>query len=491
MAHILIDAPSAHVRIALRAYFTLLLLLLGFLGDRCCAMRVKLRLYRHQLVSIPQMTGWLSGTHAAAALVSLRASPAGWLGAIMLVASILGIICDLAVSGLVVTTNIVSRCPFNTTGMYTTLSDAHFNLLVGPDSAGTLFNIITQGQATSRLNGGVDGIFKKVNTDINFRPDSRDIVGRWVCNATGEENSFPADTNATDIVQLMLERGLLFNQSWTYSYELHGQSGTNALFIWTASQDDYPTQPWQVRAAVDMTSNPQAEKVMKVYSCSMDAPSLDWLLSLIRAQIAITGWVDIVKGTLYAVNVANAPGLPPDPGLVIASNLNTITMIAGASWNNTASPRVIDDPTQGCLASRALVSGPVMLLFAIITVGTVAMGLYLIALVGLIHLARTNSSTAYIKAVEDRTPGGLFGWMRRATYETDIAARGVDDADSWAKQWCFGPVLGLEGTGLVRLARNDQQSELLTVQPNIKRKPVPSGVTATIGEFEEEPRLGT
>jgi hypothetical protein len=260
MAHILIDAPSAHVRIALRAYFTWLLLLLGLIGDRCCAMRVKLRLYRHQLVSIPQMTGWLSGTHAAAALVSLRASPAGWLGPIMLVASILGIVCDLAVSGLVVTTDVVSRCPFNTTGMYTTLSDAHFNLYVGTDSAGTLFNIITQGQATSRLNGGVDGIFKKVNTDINFRPDSRDIAGRWVYNATGEENSFPADTNVTDIARLMQERGLLFNQSGSLSDELDGQSGTNALFIWTASQGDYPTKPWQVRAAVDMTSNPQPKR---------------------------------------------------------------------------------------------------------------------------------------------------------------------------------------------------------------------------------------
>src|ERR1700722_20136038 len=144
MAQILIDAPSAHVRIAFRAYFTTLLLLLGFLGDRCCAMRVKLRLYRHQLVSIPQMTGWLSGTHTAAALVSLRTSPAGWLGAIMLVASILGIICDLAVSGLVVTIDIGSRCSFNTTGMYTTLPDTHSSsLLSGLPTTGTLFSLIT------------------------------------------------------------------------------------------------------------------------------------------------------------------------------------------------------------------------------------------------------------------------------------------------------------------------------------------------------------
>jgi hypothetical protein len=43
----------------------------------------------------------------------------------MLMASLLGIICDLAVSGLVVTVEVVSRCAFNMTGIYTTLSDTY------------------------------------------------------------------------------------------------------------------------------------------------------------------------------------------------------------------------------------------------------------------------------------------------------------------------------------------------------------------------------
>jgi hypothetical protein len=47
------------------------------------------------------------------------------------------------------------------------------------------------------------------------------------------------------------------------------------LFIWSASQDDLPKQPWSVRAAVDLTSISQDEKVMKIFACHMEAPDVD------------------------------------------------------------------------------------------------------------------------------------------------------------------------------------------------------------------------
>jgi hypothetical protein len=59
MAQLPIDLASAHVRLALRAYFTALFLLLGFFGDRCCLQRTKLLLYRRRCVKITQITGWL------------------------------------------------------------------------------------------------------------------------------------------------------------------------------------------------------------------------------------------------------------------------------------------------------------------------------------------------------------------------------------------------------------------------------------------------
>jgi hypothetical protein len=118
MTQLVINLTSAYVRLVLRAYFTVLFLLLSLFGDRCCLQRAKLTLYHYHRVKVTQMTGWLSGTHAVSALAILRVSPAGPLGCLMILVGILGIVCDLAVSGLVVTTSVIARCHFDTTGPY-------------------------------------------------------------------------------------------------------------------------------------------------------------------------------------------------------------------------------------------------------------------------------------------------------------------------------------------------------------------------------------
>jgi len=117
-----------------------------------------------------------------------------------------------------------------------------------------------------------------------------------VCTATGEENSFPANTSEDDIVKSLFDKGLLFNQSIDFSAENSGSDRYNDLFIWSASQGDYPEKPWQVLAAIDITSNPLDAKLMQAYSCSINTHSLDWLLSLIQVNSAIVAWTDIVKG---------------------------------------------------------------------------------------------------------------------------------------------------------------------------------------------------
>jgi hypothetical protein len=474
MAQLLFDSPSNYVRLALRAYFTVLLLLLAFIGDRCCAKRVQLRLYNYRLVNISQATGWLHGWAAASALVSFRASPAGWLGIVMLLASLLGIICDLAVSGLVVTVDVVSRCPFNTTGIYTALSVAHFPNRIGAESAGVLFNLITQGQDVSRTNGGLDGIFRKVNKDTQFRADEEDIVGQWVCEATGEDRAFSAGTNPNSITHVLQQEGLLFTASNASCWNYYPDLSTAHLFTWSASQDDYPKQPWTVRAAVDLTSIPEDEKVMKIFACHMEAPDVDWVLNQTMAQTAMANWCREVKGGLYTTSdVAHTTNLQTDPGIVIASNLNSLIMNAGAAWNDTGgvSPLIIDDPTQGCLAPRALVSWPVLLLFGIVTTATVAMTFYWMALTVLVHSAGGKCSAQYAATVEKCTPNGLFSWMRQATHEVG-RVRETDGA--WTREWCFGPIVGQERAGLVRVGGFYEQSEPLTAETRIKRKPVPS-----------------
>lgn len=194
--------------------------------------------------------------------------------------------------------------------------------------------MIMQAQANSRLHGGMDGISKKVNTTSNFCADSRDIVGQWVCTPTGQENTFPPNINGTLIAEILVDQGLLFSQVVFLSFEYHGSSPADGLFILSASQtpSPYRTEPWQVHAAVDVTLNPLNEKLMKICLCSIDAPSIGCLLSLVEAYAAVENWIDIVKEAIYpSPNIATPPSDPVDLGPVIASNLNSIMMIAGSS----------------------------------------------------------------------------------------------------------------------------------------------------------------
>lgn len=175
---LLLNYYSEYVRLALRAYFTVFFLLLGLIGDQCCSCRVKLRLMKERTVPINLMTGWLSGFIPIWTLKTLRKLPGGWLGVIMILSSVLALVSDLAVSGLVKTVQVPSRCPFGT-GLI--IPTTPFVPLTGPPNNGAPYYAVAQAQLTSQINGGLSGIYWKVNRDPKFRADAEDLVGNWIC----------------------------------------------------------------------------------------------------------------------------------------------------------------------------------------------------------------------------------------------------------------------------------------------------------------------
>lgn len=427
MVHqLLLHAEAAHVRLVLRFYFTMIFLLVSLVGDRCCSARVKLRLYKHQLVPLHQMTGWISGTRLVTAMMSLGATPAGWLGLVMLLGSVLSLVCDLTVSALVVTTHTPGRCHFNTTGGYAVLSNVVFDLYVGTNTAGPLYDMVSQAQARSLRNGGVSGIYVKVNNDQNFRPDEHDIVGSWLCEATGSQRTFDASTTPESVVQELVDEKLLFNTSWWLSYQNSG-SGPHGIFAWSAPEGDRPVAPWTILAAVQMGINTTLPKQMEIYSCHMEAPSLSWLLEMIEVNSNLQAWTSIVMAHVFPTLAAPINYKDPsfhDPGRVIATQLNAMMMIAGAAWGIPGFPATINDPSIGCLMTHTLVPWSVSVLFVLTTLLAVGMAAYLFTLISLTHGIRKSRliSPAYIKAVEEETPDGLVGWMKSATHETGVLA---------------------------------------------------------------------
>ncbi|KIX94142.1 uncharacterized protein Z520_10168 [Fonsecaea multimorphosa CBS 102226] len=465
--HILLRAAAAHVRVFLRIYFTLVLMLISFVGDKCCSIWVKMKLYKHRSVPLHHMTGWLSGTGLFSAIAAFRATPVGWLGMLMLLASALSLVCDLAVSALVVTTDVVSRCHFNTTGGYSALSDVVFDLYINASPTGPLYDMVMAAQAASLSNGGINGIYVKVNNDPKFRPDENDVVGTWVCNATGAQRTFPANASTDSVFEGLLQDGLLFNTTMYQTWDDSG-SGPRGLFVWSASEKNYPTGPWSILAGVQTSLNTTSPKRMETYMCSMSAPKVSWLLERMQVSNNLEMWAATVQSNIFpgfAAPMGNVPAFPKDPGLVIATKLNAMTMMAGAAWGIEDYPRRIDDPTVGCIAARTLVPWSVTALFVLAALLAVGMALCLLGLTWSrrVDQKRLPNVPAYIKAVDQGTPNDLIGWMKRATEETGVSVVAAAPTPSktpriercieacllwlhlplpdgrWAEIWRFGP----------------------------------------------------
>jgi hypothetical protein len=94
-----LKVDSGHLRVALRAYFTMLFILLGF--NECCAVRAKLRLLRKGDVNYVLASGWFPGFTALTTAVKLRCLPGGWIGALMILAGVLAMLSDFIVTGFV------------------------------------------------------------------------------------------------------------------------------------------------------------------------------------------------------------------------------------------------------------------------------------------------------------------------------------------------------------------------------------------------------
>lgn len=165
----------------------------------------------------------------------------------------------------------------------------------------------------------------------------------------------------------------------------------------------------------------------------MDAPSIDWVLAKTVTTDALSGWCEVLSGALWGHNSANI--IASDPETIVASALNNIVMNAGGAWNDTVSPIIIQNPTQGCLAPRAVVPWPLILLFAIVTILLLFFLVYWLFLSVQTALLQRSAGTGYWNADDVAPPSGLLTWMQQAARETRSTQAVTVKS---LKQWSFG-----------------------------------------------------
>jgi hypothetical protein len=464
MVRILFSATSAHVRLALRVYFNVILLLLGLIGDQCCKNRSHLRLLRNRPLEITQTTGWLRGTSAAYAMYSMRRSPAGWLGFVMILAGIFWLVADFVVSGLVVPVNVVDRCLFNTTGSYDVVTT---NYTFGPFSivpVGALFDMITKAQKTSKANVGLSGIFNKTNTDPLFRANNHDILGRWECQRVGQDSTYSSNSSLKSIFDNLESKGLMYPYATSCPTSYIGNNAYIQVLGWSSSVGDWAdnltgtpsdiinspeSHPWGVLTAVEMSTDSAKDRVMRSFNCTMNAPTVEHILGKLQGLRTLDGFCMNLKSNIYGYFT---DGVPPVPNLsnAIASTLDTVMVMAsayGAGANKPVSH--IPEATQGCLAVKTQIPGAVIIVWIVVTGATLAICAYWLLLVLEIWSLR-NRSTENAAIMIKNTPNDLLDWMKQAVCEVDPKkAAELRNLNTWT-------LITSKETQGMRLAQKDQ-----------------------------------
>jgi hypothetical protein len=426
---LIFDVDSSYLRLGLRVYFTGLFTLLALAGDQCCKLRVMRHLMRRHSVCIPQMTGWLSGWSAARIWMKLRHSPAGWLGLVMIIAQLLAFSSDLLVSGLVRTITVPARCPFGT-GIV--IPQQAVTWRSNPSLNQNATRIVTQARITSRTNGGLTGIYSKVNSDASFRADAQDVIGSWVCSDIHNDTSYPPSLTLTpqDVLDNLVNSGLLYNGSSAASGNIPSL-GWNTFVGWGASVLNNVAMPWDARVAVDMTGFAGNESVynprlIRTFDCTLNGSSIDWILTMMDGDTTMEQWVLALQDSIYA---GGATAVTES----IAGMLEIMTQVGWGGSVSTNDTTTVN-PTQGCLSPRAEIPLPVFLLLLVTTIGVAFMLTYWATLLLLVRSAASSLSKRWTVYVERNTPNGLASWMTQAVREHGISQ---DIQEKNLSKWAF------------------------------------------------------
>ncbi|SPJ93285.1 uncharacterized protein FTOL_13891 [Fusarium torulosum] len=171
---------TAEVRVVLRVYFLILLALTGYLARKILHDRVRIRILGNDSVPATRILSSLDGLDLLLAPLRLRAFPSGPFGfAFLLLLFAIGKAADLLTSYLVISQPIQSRCAF---GQGLVFNDGHTNFPMPPFN-GRPVQVVQNAQLLAVNHSCPYGIYKKLNTDFQFCPDKRDILGSWNCNA--------------------------------------------------------------------------------------------------------------------------------------------------------------------------------------------------------------------------------------------------------------------------------------------------------------------
>ncbi|KAI9659834.1 MAG: hypothetical protein M1821_001185 [Bathelium mastoideum] len=444
MPKLLVDYQSSYIRLFFRILFFVLFIAIGFLGKLCLSTRAKLKLTRRQPVPLPLMSSWLSSFDSILALKTIRTLPGGWLGVVMIIAYLLNLGADFA-SAFIQTITVHDRCEFGT-GLV--ISDTSMQLVPWN---GAPYAVATSAQSRGLTNGGLKGVYAKINRDSRFSADASDVLGTWTGTMNPLQLHYPYYTSSDDIIDDLVQHELL------YSTPVYVASGdTSHLVVLDSSAGETTGTSFDVRVSVDVTALGNETKQMQSYECALDDSS-GWLHDVqsgISSLVTLQDWKQTFQGSLY-----NGTGTPASPacGNILEGILNSMTMVAGGAnylLNTTASTE-----TQGCITMRTWILWELLVLAGAVILLAAFLAFYWIGMLIHLKVVSKRMDRMDVKWIDRYTPGDTFEWMAQAVRErglefsTNVVAKDVS-------KFYFGKSKGAGGYGVISSPEtSDQDSE--------------------------------
>jgi hypothetical protein len=198
-------------------------------------------------------------------------------------------------------------------------------------------------------------------------------------------------------------------------------------FLWSTSPQPSGFGPWDVKASVDTNTNDQCVRnrslTLKSYHCSLDAPSVQWVINNTGALKTKQQWNIAVYRALM-----DNPSAPANE--MLSSLLNVLTMVSRGGRIET-NDRASNDPTIGCLADRAAIPFEVFTLLFLATLAAAAMIVYWIILFLSFHNATSTLSLTTVELLKKKTPNDLVDWIRFALWRSEARDDEQESSGKW------------------------------------------------------------
>lgn len=432
------------VRALFKVYFVVFVILIGIVGDLACRLTARSALLRGRAVTLTATTGWIHGPSFVKATFQLRRIPCGWLGWLMLVATVIDLTADFGVAKTVTSVPITS-----TTYWPQGMVVSNNTKTTKPSTQWQAFSWATLAQVYNsanaerwKLGNSRFGIYRFVHNDTNFLANNDDIIGYWNCSQTSEPITYnqtfkgnKTEIYDVDIWQDLAKRHLMSGDSAVtanataldkkgiaYGPVLHStilSSSTTAIGYL-----------FNVTAAVDTADlDIEGSKEIATWRCVLVSTDANKTVEQIARGIDISSvlaeWVTTIQGSLFpGLYTTKAYSLPVIKN-TLELYLNAMIMVAGADETltspNTQKWRI------GTYTFATLIPYWVIIVSSIIFAIALLLACYCLYLYLSIrkaqrtyekHESQEDCNKVSAKEIADNTPIGLMDWMTHAAYES-------------------------------------------------------------------------